>query len=153
MHRRTVSEVLQPTMDAVPGDRSAENKAYQQNPEIAHVEHIQDLSRRRSQHLAHGDLLPLVFALEHDKAEHAHNRDEDSDKTEQSDQRTDLQFLFVGMLQNFIIKADHERILRIELLKRLAHMFHPGAEIASGLKLHIGGIIIVVFLPPLVFAP
>ena len=83
IHRRTVGEILQPTVYAVPGDRSTEDEAYQQNPEVAHIEHIQDFSRRRSQHLAHGDLFPLVFAFEHDKAEHAHNRDKDSDKAEQ----------------------------------------------------------------------
>ena len=124
IHRRTVGEILQPTVYAVPGDRSTEDEAYQQNPEVAHIEHIQDFSRRRSQHLAHGDLFPLVFAFEHDKAEHAHNRDKDSDKAEQGDQRTDLQFLFVGMLQNLVIETDHKRILRIELFQRLAHMLH-----------------------------
>ena len=84
IHRRTVGEILQPTVYAVPGDRSTEDEAYQQNPEVAHIEHIQDFSRRRSQHLAHGDLFPLVFAFEHDKAEHAHNRDKDSDKERRS---------------------------------------------------------------------
>ena len=38
IHRRTVGEILQPTVYAVPGDRSTEDEAYQQNPEVAHIE-------------------------------------------------------------------------------------------------------------------
>ena len=32
-------------------------------------------------------------------------------------------------------------------------MLHPGTKITSGLELHIGGIIIIAFLPPLIFSP
>ena len=133
VHQRTVGEVLQSTVHAVPGDRSTENKAYQQYPEVAYVEPIQDLSRRRSQHLAHGNLFPLVLALEHDKVEHAHDRNKDSDKAEQGDQGADLQFLFVGTLQNLVYRSGQQKdipnrtfpVIRVRAPSRHEDHFRP----------------------------
>ena len=120
VHQRTVGEVLQSTVHAVPGDRSTENKAYQQYPEVAYVEPIQDLSRRRSQHLAHGNLFPLVLAFEHDKAE-------------QGDQGADLQFLFVGTLQNLVYRSGQQKdipnrtfpVIRVRAPSRHEDHFRP----------------------------
>ena len=133
VHQRTVGEVLQSTVHAVPGDWSTENKAYQQYPEVAYVEPIQDLSRRRSQHLAHGNLFPLVLALEHDKVEHAHDRNKDSDKAEQGDQGADLQFLFVGTLQNLVYRSGQQKdipnrtfpVIRVRAPSRHEDHFRP----------------------------
>ena len=114
-HRCTISEVFQPTIHTIESNRSSQHKTSSKNDQVASVKHDQYLRSRRSQYFTDSHLFPTVLTLEYNQTEYTNNGDKDGNNTEQGDQVTDLQFPFLGLLQDLVIKGYFERINRIYL--------------------------------------
>ena len=80
--RSTVSKVLQPGMNGIPGQRSGQHKAYQQDTDIRFVKHNQNLRHGRPHHLADTYFLSAILAVEYYQTKDTHHRDKDGYQTE-----------------------------------------------------------------------
>lgn len=153
VRQHAMNRVLRPAICTMPNSQDARSRTCRRGPRMTRVRRVRSFSHHQSRRLTRNSLFPLMFTFRRSGTRRTRGQSGSDSGTRRNSREASLRFLFMNVLWGLIVRASRGEVLQVRLFRQLTRVLRSKTGITSHLRLRVNNVVVITFLPPLMFTP